>query len=58
MDDQTQGVRCMWMRGGTSKGGYFLADELPADPLATASCWASWARPMRARSTGWAERTR
>lgn len=24
------GVRCMWMRGGTSKGGYFLADELPA----------------------------
>jgi len=22
-------VRCMWMRGGTSKGGYFLADELP-----------------------------
>ena len=24
-------ARCMWMRGGTSKGGYFLADELPAD---------------------------
>ncbi|MXO70713.1 4-oxalomesaconate tautomerase [Alteraurantiacibacter buctensis] len=22
---------CMWMRGGTSKGGYFLADDLPAD---------------------------
>ncbi len=22
-------VRCMWMRGGTSKGGYFLANELP-----------------------------
>lgn len=22
---------CMWMRGGTSKGGYFLADELPDD---------------------------
>jgi 4-oxalomesaconate tautomerase len=21
----------MWMRGGTSKGGYFLADDLPAD---------------------------
>ena len=21
----------MWMRGGTSKGGFFLADELPAD---------------------------
>ncbi|WP_116654890.1 4-oxalomesaconate tautomerase [Pelagibacterium sediminicola] len=24
-------VRCMWMRGGTSKGGYFLAGDLPAD---------------------------
>ncbi len=22
----------MWMRGGTSKGGYFLARDLPADP--------------------------
>jgi 4-oxalomesaconate tautomerase len=28
------GVRCMWMRGGTSKGGYFLKDDLPADPAA------------------------
>ncbi len=27
-------VRCMWMRGGTSKGGYFLADDLPSDPAA------------------------
>lgn len=26
-----RGVRCMWMRGGTSKGGYFLADDLPPD---------------------------
>jgi 4-oxalomesaconate tautomerase len=25
-------VRCMLMRGGTSKGAYFLADDLPADP--------------------------
>ncbi len=25
------GVRCMWMRGGTSKGGYFLAEDLPED---------------------------
>jgi 4-oxalomesaconate tautomerase len=25
------GVPCMWMRGGTSKGGYFLADDLPKD---------------------------
>ena len=24
----------MWMRGGTSKGGYFLADDLPEDPAA------------------------
>lgn len=24
-------VRCMWMRGGTSKGGYFLKDDLPSD---------------------------
>lgn len=23
-------IRCMWMRGGTSKGGYFIADDLPA----------------------------
>ena len=28
------GVRCMWMRGGTSKGGYFLASDLPAGPAA------------------------
>ena len=27
-----EGVRCMWMRGGTSKGGYFLASDLPVDP--------------------------
>lgn len=27
-------VRCMLMRGGTSKGAYFLADELPADTAA------------------------
>lgn len=27
-----RGVRCMWMRGGTSKGGYFLAEDLPQDP--------------------------
>lgn len=30
----SEGVRCMWMRGGTSKGGYFLAEDLPADPAA------------------------
>lgn len=27
----SDGVRCMWMRGGTSKGGYFLAEDLPRD---------------------------
>lgn len=27
-------VPCLWMRGGTSKGGYFLAADLPADPAA------------------------
>ncbi|WP_233617711.1 4-oxalomesaconate tautomerase [Actinomadura sp. WAC 06369] len=26
------GVRCMLMRGGTSKGAYFRADDLPSDP--------------------------
>ncbi len=25
------GTRVMWMRGGTSKGGYFLASDLPAN---------------------------
>ncbi len=25
------GIPCMWMRSGTSKGGFFLADELPDD---------------------------
>jgi 4-oxalomesaconate tautomerase len=28
------GIRCMVMRGGTSKGLYFLADDLPADGAA------------------------
>ncbi|MBO3746611.1 4-oxalomesaconate tautomerase [Streptosporangiaceae bacterium NEAU-GS5] len=28
----TDGVRCLLMRGGTSKGAYFLAEDLPADP--------------------------
>lgn len=29
MDDG--GIRCMWMRGGTSKGAYFLAEDLPSE---------------------------
>jgi 4-oxalomesaconate tautomerase len=28
----TEGIRSMLMRGGTSKGAYFLAGDLPADP--------------------------
>ena len=28
----SDGIRCMWMRGGTSKGGYFLSADLPRDP--------------------------
>ena len=31
MSDVKGAVRCMWMRGGTSKGGYFLKDDLPSD---------------------------
>lgn len=30
----SKSARCMWMRGGTSKGGYFLAEDLPADTAA------------------------
>jgi 4-oxalomesaconate tautomerase len=28
----SDGIRCLWMRGGTSKGAYFLASDLPSDP--------------------------
>ena len=30
----SEGIPCLWMRGGTSKGAYFLASDLPADPSA------------------------
>lgn len=30
----TNGILAMWMRGGTSKGGYFLKDDLPPDAAA------------------------
>jgi 4-oxalomesaconate tautomerase len=30
----SDGIRCMWMRGGTSKGGYFVKSDLPADVAA------------------------
>ncbi len=30
-DAARDGIRCMLMRGGTSKGAYFLADDIPTD---------------------------
>ncbi|MGV1988725.1 4-oxalomesaconate tautomerase [Agrobacterium sp. 22-221-1] len=27
-----EGIPCLWMRGGTSKGAYFLAEHVPANP--------------------------
>ncbi|MEN8918968.1 MAG: 4-oxalomesaconate tautomerase [Octadecabacter sp.] len=32
MSDRSEGVPCTWMRAGTSKGAFFLASDLPADP--------------------------
>ncbi len=32
MTDGVHGIRCMLMRGGTSKGAYFVASYLPTDP--------------------------
>lgn len=31
MSEPVHSAPCMWMRGGTSKGGYFLAQDLPQD---------------------------
>jgi 4-oxalomesaconate tautomerase len=31
-DAGADGIPCLWMRGGTSKGAYFLARDLPDDP--------------------------
>ena len=45
----SDGTRVMWMRGGTSKGAYFLAEDLPIDPAA---------RLIPVKSTAWAELTR
>ncbi|WP_071674787.1 4-oxalomesaconate tautomerase [Nioella nitratireducens] len=33
-DPVRDGIPCLWMRGGTSKGAYFRASDLPADPAA------------------------
>ena len=38
----------MWMRGGTSKGGYFLAEDLPADTAARDA----FLNEMRDRASG------
>jgi 4-oxalomesaconate tautomerase len=32
------GIPCLWMRGGTSKGAYFLAADLPATPPRATRC--------------------
>ena len=29
----SNGIPAMWMRGGTSKGGYFLYQDLPEDKV-------------------------
>ena len=29
----SNGIPAMWMRGGTSKGGYFLYQDLPEDKM-------------------------
>lgn len=29
---EIDGIPCLWMRGGTSKGAFFLASDLPSDP--------------------------
>ncbi len=34
MSDAPGAARCMWMRGGTSKGGYFVQSDLPSDVAA------------------------
>ncbi len=31
-DEVRDGIPCMLLRGGTSKGAYFLADDVPSDP--------------------------
>ncbi|MBW8283710.1 MAG: 4-oxalomesaconate tautomerase [Rhizobium sp.] len=31
-EDYADGIPCLWMRGGTSKGAVFLASDLPVDP--------------------------
>ncbi|TAK40527.1 MAG: methylitaconate delta2-delta3-isomerase [Betaproteobacteria bacterium] len=32
-DDSQLAIPCLFMRGGSSRGGFFLEDDLPADPV-------------------------
>lgn len=32
-DPEQVAIRCLFMRGGSSRGGFFLEEELPADPV-------------------------
>lgn len=52
----SRGVPCMWMRGGTSKGAYFLADDLPANR--DAFLLSMMARPTLVKLMGWGVQTR
>ena len=53
------GIPCLLIRGGTSKGAYFEAKDLPTDPTpGTTCCCGSWVHPTRGRSTGSAVVTR
>ena len=46
-------IPCMFMRGGTSRGPFFLLEDLPADPeVRDRVLLAAMARPTRVRSTG------
>lgn len=31
-DPAVDGLPCLWMRGGSSKGAYFIASDMPSDP--------------------------
>ncbi len=51
-ESAADGIRCMMMRAGTSRGLYFLASDLPGGPpSAIPCCSASWAAVIRCRST-------
>ena len=52
-------IPCTLMRGGTSRGPFFLRDDLPADREAMAQViLAAVGSPDRGRSTVWAARPR